>query len=87
MSNQLTEPGLPGVLKKLGTMTAIRDTYLVEQSLLRTLGPLLGVLETSLYRVDDNGVVIRALHHSRTVVTEKNGVQRVVEHVEEVSND
>jgi diguanylate cyclase (GGDEF)-like protein len=87
MSNQLSEPGLPGVLKKLGTMTAIRDTYLVEQSLLRTLGPLLGVLETSLYRVDDNGVVVRALHHSRTVVTEKNGVQRVAEHIEEVSND
>lgn len=46
MPSKSTESGLTGVLKKLGTMTAIRDTYLVEQSLLRTLGPLLGVLET-----------------------------------------
>lgn len=68
-------------------MTSIRDTYLVEQSLLLILGPVLGVLETSLYRVDDNGVVLRALHHSRTVVTEANGVQHVAEFVEEVAND
>lgn len=87
MNNQLTEPGLPSVLKKLGSMTAIRDTYLVEQSLLRTLGPLLGVLKTSLYRVDENGIVLRVLHHSREVVTELNGVQRVVEHIEEIAND
>ncbi|BCB27182.1 diguanylate cyclase [Sulfurimicrobium lacus] len=87
MPTHLTEPGLPGILKKLGSMTAIRDTYLVEQSLLRTLGPLLGVLETSLYRVDDNGVVLRALHHARTMVTEEDGVQRVAERVEEIAND
>lgn len=87
MPTSLTEPGFPGVLKKLGSMTAIRDTYLVEQSLLRTLGPLLGVFETSLYRVDDTGVVLRALHHSRTMVNEENGVQRSVERVEEVTND
>lgn len=68
-------------------MTAIRDTYLVEQSLLRTLGPLLGVLETSLYRVDENGTVLRAIFHSRVVETEKNGVQRITERVEEVSNN
>lgn len=87
MAIHLPEPGFPGVLKKLGSMTAIRDTYLVEQSLLRTLGPLLGVLESSLYRVDDNGVILRALHHSRTMVTEEKGVQRVAEHIEEVAND
>lgn len=87
MTNQLTEPALPSVLSKLGSMTAIRDTYLVEQSLLRTLGPLLGVLETSLYRVDDNGVILRALHHSRTMVAEENGVQRVAERIEEIAND
>ena len=87
MPDQLTEPGLPVVLKKLGTMTAIRDTYLVEQSLLRTLGPLLGVLDSSLYRVDDNGVILRALHHFKTVVTEKNGIQRISERIDEVAND
>lgn len=87
MSNPNPEPGLPGVLRKLGSMTAIRDTYLVEQSLLRTLGPLVGVLDTSLYRLDDKGCVIRSIHHSRTVMTEANGTQRVAERVEEVAHD
>ena len=68
-------------------MTAIRDTYLVEQSLLRTLEPLLGVLETWLYRIDDRGAIVRTLYHSREVVTEKDGVQRIAESVEEVAND
>jgi diguanylate cyclase (GGDEF)-like protein len=87
MPNRHTEPGLPSLLKKLGAMTAIRDTYLVEQSLLRTIGPLLGVRETSLYRVDDTGTIIRVLNHSRSVVTEENGVQRDAERIEEVTND
>jgi diguanylate cyclase (GGDEF)-like protein len=86
MKNQSTS-GLPGVLKKLGKMTAIRDTYMVEQSLLRTLGPLLGVLKTSLYRVDDNGVIIRALHHERTMILGDDGLQKSVEKVEEVTID
>ena len=43
----------PGLLGKLGMLTAIRDTELVEQSLLSTLGPLLGVLDTSLYRLNE----------------------------------
>ena len=79
--------GLPGVLKTLGSMTAIRDTYLVEQSLLRTLGPILGVLETSLYRVDDRGAILRFLHHRRSSVMTEDGVHRVVERIEEVTND
>jgi len=86
MNNQRAESGLPGVLKKLGAMTAIRDTYMVEQSLLRTLGPLLGVLETSFFRIDDNGHVIRALYHSRKVV-KTEGTQSVVENIEEVTNE
>jgi len=77
---------LPSVLKKLGDMTALRDTALVEQSLLRTLEPLLGVLETSFYRTDDSGGIIRTIHHSRNVVVE-NGVNRVVDNVEEVTNE
>jgi diguanylate cyclase (GGDEF)-like protein len=87
IKNKPTESGLPGVLKKLGSMTAIRDTFLVEQSLLRTLGPLLGVLETSLYRVDENGGVLRSLNHRRTLVTDNNGSHRATERVEEVAND
>lgn len=62
MSHGSTEPGLSSLLKKLGTMTGVRATWRMEQSLLRTLGPLLGVREASLYRVDENGVVVRALH-------------------------
>ncbi len=77
--------GLPSVLKKLGAMTAIRDTFLVEQSLLRTLGPLLGVLETSFYRMEDNGQVMRAVHHSLKVL-EENGAKRVVDNTEDVTN-
>ncbi|OIR12306.1 putative diguanylate cyclase AdrA [mine drainage metagenome] len=84
MSNPRTDSGLPSVLKKLGAMTAIRDTYLVEQSLLRTLGPLLGVLETSFYRLDDNGGIARALYHSRKV-EQKEGVKRIIDNIEEVA--
>ncbi|XHS77985.1 GGDEF domain-containing protein [Burkholderiaceae bacterium UC74_6] len=87
MNQARSNAGLPGVLKQLGKMTAIRDTYLVEQSLLRTLGPLLGVTRTSLYRIDALGQIVRSLHHSRVVTTDESGVQRVTENVEEVSND
>jgi diguanylate cyclase (GGDEF)-like protein len=87
MNQARSNPGLPGVLKQLGKMTAIRDTYLVEQSLLRTLGPLLGVTRTSLYRIDGLGQIVRSLHHSRVVVTDEGGVQRVTENVEEVANE
>ncbi len=86
MNDQRVDSGLHGVLKKLGAMTAIRDTSLVEQSLLRTLGPLLGVLETSFYRVDDNGNAIRALYHSRKVL-EEHASKRVVDNIEEVINE
>ncbi|MES2012534.1 MAG: GGDEF domain-containing protein [Pseudomonadota bacterium] len=86
MGDLRSDSGLSGILKKLGAMTAIRDTYMVEQSLLRTLGPLLGVLETSFYRLDDKGSIARALYHSRKV-EQKDGVQRVVENIEEVASD
>ncbi|MCQ8103643.1 GGDEF domain-containing protein [Methylomonas sp. SURF-2] len=84
MSNQQSDSGLPSILKKLGAMTAIRDTSMVEQSLLRTLGPLLGILETSFYRVDDYGNVLRALYHTRTVV-DALGSKRIVDNLEEVT--
>jgi diguanylate cyclase (GGDEF)-like protein len=77
---------LPGLLGKLGKMTSIRDTELLEQSLLRTLGPLLGVLDTALYRTDDRNALVRVLHYHRSKVVESDGVARMVERVEEVQN-
>ncbi|MDE2440253.1 MAG: GGDEF domain-containing protein [Betaproteobacteria bacterium] len=76
---------LPGLLGKLGKMTSIRDTELLEQSLLRTLGPLLGVLDTSLYRTDEQQNMVRVIHYHRSKVIEADGVARMVERVEELS--
>ncbi|MGR8930966.1 MAG: GGDEF domain-containing protein [Gammaproteobacteria bacterium] len=86
MIEQRSAPGLPNLLKKLGAMTAIRDTYMVEQSLLRTLGPLLAVPEASFYRFDENRNVIRALYHSRKVL-QHDQAKRIVENVEEIISD
>lgn len=77
---------LPGLLGKLGQMTSIRDTELLEQSLLRTLGPLLGVLDTSLYRVDERFGFSRVTYCHRSKVLEGATVERVVERIEQVSN-
>lgn len=77
---------LPGLLGKLGQMTSIRDTELLEQSLLRTLGPLLGVLDTSLYRVDERYGFTRATYCHRSKVLEGAAVERVVERIEQVLN-
>lgn len=87
MTDSQHDPALPSVINKLGRMTAIRDTYLVEQSLLRTLGPLLGVLETSLYRVDDSGSIVRALHYSRRATMGSDGSSSVLEQMEETAHD
>uniref|UniRef100_Q47JJ2 diguanylate cyclase n=1 Tax=Dechloromonas aromatica (strain RCB) TaxID=159087 RepID=Q47JJ2_DECAR len=76
---------LPGLLGKLGKMTSIRDTEVLEQSLLRTLGPLLGVLDTSLYRTDEQQHMARVINYHRSKVIEADGVARMVERVEEVS--
>ena len=78
-------PGLLGKLGKLGMLTAIRDTELVEQSLLRTLGPLLGVLDTSLYRLNERHQLARVLHYHRTKVVDADGVVRMTERIEELS--
>ena len=82
--SEMGQSRLPGLLGKLGKMTSIRDTELLEQSLLRTLGPLLGVLDTSLYRIDDGDSVVRAIHYHRSKIVEADGVARMVERIEEV---
>ena len=86
MNKHRSSPGVSSLLKNLGEMTAIRDTYMVEKSLLRTLGPILGVLETCFYRQDENGDVLRAVYHSRKV-SDENGVKRIIENIEEVCNE
>lgn len=77
---------IPGLLHKLGKMTSIRDTALLEQSLLKTLCPMLGVLDSSLYRVDDLAAATRVLHHHLSRVVEPDGVARLVERTEEIFN-
>lgn len=79
-------PRVPGLLGKLGQMTSIRDTEVLEQSLLRTLGPLLGVLDTALYRTDDAQHLIRVINYHRSKIIESDGVERMVERIEEVLN-
>lgn len=86
MNKQRSSAGVSHLLKNLGVMTAIRDTHMVEKSLLRTLGPLLGVLETSFYRLDENGDILRAVYHSRKV-SDENGAKRIIENMEEVTNE
>lgn len=84
--DQITSEQLPVLLARLGKMTSIRDTELLEQSLLKTLEPLLGILETSLYRTDEAHALVRIIHHHRSKVTGADGVARVVERVEEMNN-
>ncbi len=84
VASDSTQHPLPGLLGKLGKMTSIRDTELLEQSLLRTLGPLLGVLDTALYRTDEGLGLTRVIHYHRSKVVEADGVARAVERIEEI---
>jgi diguanylate cyclase (GGDEF)-like protein len=86
MSDDGNQNRFPGLLGKLGKMTSIRDTELLEQSLLKTLGPLLGVLDTSLYRTDESHVLVRVIHHHRSKAVDPDGLVRMVERIEEVNN-
>lgn len=87
MPTERAESPLPGTLKKLGVITAIRDTQLVEQSLLRTLAPILGVLETSLYRVNGQHQITHILHHSRTGTRDSDGAERISERIDAIRNE
>lgn len=77
---------LSGLLGNLGKLTSIRDTEILEQSLLKTLGPLLGIQDTALYRTDDGQNVVRILFHHRSISVDKDGEARLVESIEEVSD-
>ena len=87
MTTERTASPLPSMLKKLGVITAIRDSQLVEQSLLRTLAPVLGVLETSLYRTNAQHQVTHILHHSRTGIRAADGAEHVSERVDAIRNE
>ncbi|MEY2631477.1 MAG: hypothetical protein RIR00_131 [Pseudomonadota bacterium] len=76
----------PVLLGKLGKLTSIRDTEVLEQSLLKTLGPLLGVLDTALYRSDEAHALVRVIHHHRSKVIEPDGGERMVERIEQITN-
>lgn len=82
-----TSTSIPTLLERLGKMTAIRDTHLLEQALLRTLAPLLGATDTSLFRVDDSHEIRRVIHYSRATEGENGDIERVTERVEEVLSD
>lgn len=71
---QLTPEHLPGLLARLGAMTSIRDTELLEQSLLKTLEPMLGILEAALYRTDENHTLVRVIHHHCSNALDAEGV-------------
>lgn len=86
MSPDNSQSSLPSLLGKLGKMTSIRDTELLEQSLLKTLGPLLGLLDTSLYRTNDAHALARVIHHHRSKTLDGEGVASMVESIEEVVN-
>jgi len=75
---------MPLLLERLGSMTAIRDTELLEQSLLKTLGAELGVADLSLYKTDEYQRCMGVLNHHRSVLMERDGVERVTERIETV---
>jgi diguanylate cyclase (GGDEF)-like protein len=75
---------LPPLLERLGSMTAIRDTELLEQSLLKTLGAVLGVSDVSLYKTDEYQRCVGVLNHHRSVVLDREGVERVTERIETI---
>ncbi|MES2164806.1 MAG: GGDEF domain-containing protein [Pseudomonadota bacterium] len=87
MSTERAASPLPSMLKKLGAITAIRDTQLVEQSLLRTLAPIVGVLETSLYRISSQYQITHILHHSRTGSRDSDGAERISERIDAIRNE
>jgi diguanylate cyclase (GGDEF)-like protein len=75
----------PNLLGRLGKMTAHRDTILLEQSLLKTLAPMLGVSDCSLFRANDDGQIIASIHHHRSKVIDENGAHRYINRMEENS--
>jgi len=62
---------MPGILNRLGKLTAIRNAELLEQSLLKTLSPLLGIVDGILCRFESDAVMRVIGHHRSKTVTEQ----------------
>ena len=78
-------PRLPSLLGNLGHMTSQRDSQLLELSLLKTLSPVLGIVDCSLFRSDESGQVVGAVHHHRSKVVDTLGNHRYVDRMEEIN--
>ncbi|MBV8617785.1 MAG: GGDEF domain-containing protein [Curvibacter sp.] len=65
-------------------MTAIRDSELLEQGLLKTLGSVLGVSDLSMYKTAPGGECIQAIHQHRKLTIDKQGVERVTERIDRI---
>lgn len=65
---------MPGILSRLGKMTAIRNAELLEQSLLKTLSPMLGLLDSILCRFESD-TVLRVVDHHRSKIISEHGEQ------------
>lgn len=82
--NQADGGQLRGVLGHLSKLTSIRDTELLERSLLRTLSSQLGLQDTELYRLDAQQRIIRAIYAHRSKIIDTDGEARLVERIEEI---
>ncbi|MFT3812472.1 MAG: GGDEF domain-containing protein [Acidovorax sp.] len=65
---------MPGILSRLGKMTAIRNAELLEQSLLKTLSPMLGLFDSILCRFESDAV-LRVVDHHRSKTISEHGEQ------------
>ncbi|WP_374535468.1 GGDEF domain-containing protein [Chitinimonas taiwanensis] len=75
---------LPSLLDRLASLTAIRDTELLEHSLLRTLLPMLGVATCQLYRVNERHEFLRAIRFEREISAQGEDSARITENIERV---
>ncbi|GAB3243894.1 GGDEF domain-containing protein [Chitinimonas naiadis] len=57
---------MPSLLERLGSLTSIRDTELLEQSLLKTVLSTLNIADCSLYRLNDRQDFLRVVHLHRS---------------------
>jgi diguanylate cyclase (GGDEF)-like protein len=75
----------PGLLNRLVNLTSIRDTDLLEQSLVKTISGLIGLSESMLYRTDHRGSLSRVIQHRRSQSLDPNGTIRIVDGVEDLN--
>lgn len=78
---------MPSLLERLGSLTSIRDTELLEQSLLKTVLSTLNIADCSLYRLNERQDFLRVIHMHRSAKRSADEAERVLERAEiEYSN-